>query len=149
MMSLKHHCVQDKFLQKRLSLRRSFYYLKSRIMFTRKRTGMKTLKNISLLFICNFVGFFLPTFLYLISLSTRIIDVQSEDFDAQKFFYGTTNFGGTENIPVPYMVTMPQMTWVLCFLFSFSIFFVSKKWKRVFLLAPLLTPFLHSFLIML
>ena len=134
-------------------MRRSFYYIKryeEKIETKhKKKSAMHTLKKLALFLGCNIVGFFLPALLYLFSLITRIIDLSAKDFDVSSFFLGTTETAGSELLPIPLMLFFPTLTWIICAIFSFSYFFVSRKWKRFFLLMPLLLPFLHAFVLML
>ncbi len=114
-----------------------------------EKRAMQTLKKLILFFGCNIIGFTLPGMLYLFSISTGIIDLNAENFDTNGFFWGTTQTTDTGVTPIPFMIALPSLTWAICALFSFSYFFVSKKWGRFFLLAPLVLPFLHSLVILL
>ncbi|MCK5384269.1 MAG: hypothetical protein KAJ29_01740 [Alphaproteobacteria bacterium] len=110
---------------------------------------MQTLKKLILFFGCNIIGFSLFPLLYVISIKTGIIDINAEDFDTSNFFLSTAEISGVGTIPVPIMLSFPTLTWIICALFSLSYFFVSKRWRRFFLLAPILLPFMHGFVIML
>lgn len=114
-----------------------------------EKRAMRTLKKLALFFGCNVIGFFLPPILYHFSLATRIIDINAENFDLSGFYLGATQISNGDPIYQPVMVLLPILTWIICSLFSFSFFFVGKKWERFFLLAPLLLPVLQSLIIML
>jgi len=114
----------------------------------KRKSIMQTVKKLILFFTCNFLGFFLPSILYFTGLKTHFINLQAENFNIESFYVGTTQLHGTDPTPVPAMIFFPSMTWAVCALFSFAYFFVGEKWKRLFLLAPLVVPFLHSLVTM-
>ena len=110
---------------------------------------MQTFKKLVIFFFCNITGFFLPLILYVLSLKFGIIDINAEGFDVENFFVGVTEVPNFGPIPAPGMIYFAHLTWALCALFSIAYFFVAKRWKRIFVLAPLLLPLLHSLIILL
>jgi hypothetical protein len=115
-----------------------------------EKSAMQTFKKLILFFGCNIIGFQLLPLIYVLSLKTGIIDLNDENLNTSEFFFGAMQ--ATENselLPVPVMLVFPLVTWAICALFSFAYFFVGKKWRRFFLLAPLILPALHSLIIML
>ncbi|MCK5375157.1 MAG: hypothetical protein KAJ40_07725 [Alphaproteobacteria bacterium] len=109
---------------------------------------MPIFKKLALFFSCNIIGFFLPLILYPLCLKLRIINIEAEGFDTSGFFIGTTEIPDVGMVPIPVTVYFPILTWVFCALFSFAYFFVSKKWQRIFLFAPLIMPLVQSLLIL-
>lgn len=105
---------------------------------------MKTLRKLILFFVFNLIGFITPALIYGASLKFNLIDIDAEDFDVQGFFSAVV-----EETPVPVIISQPLITWLICALFSFAIFFVARKWRRIFLLAPIILPTLHSFVLLL
>jgi hypothetical protein len=110
---------------------------------------MKTFKKLALFFGCNIIGFHLLPLIYILSLKLGFIDLNDENLDTSQFFFGAMHAANSELLPVPIMLVFPLMTWVICALFSLAYFFVSKRWKRFFLLAPIIFPSLHSLVLML
>ena len=111
---------------------------------------MHTLKKLALFFGCNIIGFHLLPLLYILSLKVGIIDLNNESFNTSEFFVSSAQaLPDTDLLPVPVILFFPIITWAICALFSFAYFFVSKKWGRFFLLAPLILPFLHSLVLLL
>lgn len=104
---------------------------------------MNILKKLILFFGSNIIGFFLPTLLYYLTLKLRLVDFEAEGFDITGFYYDLSG-----DVPLPTMIFIPIITWVICAIFSFAYFFVSKKWQRLFLIAPAILPLLHSIIIL-
>ncbi len=105
---------------------------------------MKTIKKLFLFFFCNWLGFTMPAIIYnLATLKFNLIDFENESFDALSFY---SNMSG--DTPAPVMVFEPTVTWIICALFSFAIFFLKGKWRYVFMLAPIVMPTLHSLILL-
>lgn len=88
--------------------------------------SMNSVKRVALFLFCNLTGLATAIGGAYAILLYDFIDVQSLAISAngvQTVFFG-----------------MPLMVWITCALFSFSIFFVSKKWRPFFYLAPIIAP---------
>lgn len=91
---------------------------------------MKTYLSVFLFFLCNAIGFSIGPVLYVLIIKYKIIDVNSSSFDAASLQYD--------------MTLMLPVTWLICALFSFSVFFLSGIWRIIFLLAPIAIPFVYG-----
>lgn len=87
---------------------------------------MLTLKNLALFLICNLIGAFIGPTLYAITLTQQLIDIEA--------------VGLTQAI-LGYDILIIQLNWLVCALFSISVFFLSGTWKKFFLFAPIFIPF--------
>lgn len=88
---------------------------------------MNTFKNLALFLIFNLVGAFTAPSLYAIALTQKLVDIQES--------------GLTQGI-LGYDILIIQLNWLACALFSFSVFFLKGTWKKIFLLAPIIIPFI-------
>jgi hypothetical protein len=90
---------------------------------------MKTYKRVLLFFLCNGIGYFTVLVFYVLSLK-HLVDLDAPDYNAAQFDFD--------------LLTKQSLTWLICALFSFAIFFVSKKWRLFFYLAPIVIPILSG-----
>ncbi len=88
---------------------------------------MKISLSIFIFFICNFIGLTIVPALYAIAPIYKFINIES-DFSAN----------------MQYDISYSMIAWLACALFSFASFFLSRKWKVLFLLAPIVMPFIFS-----
>jgi len=100
---------------------------------------MKTFKKLFQFFIFNLIGFAAPSLVYWASMTFNLVDINADNFDTLSF-YSTV----VKDTPIPIIISQPLITWIVCMLFSFSIFFVKRKWKIIFMLAPTILPTLHA-----
>ena len=87
---------------------------------------MNSVKRVLLFLLCNLTGLAIVSGTFYAILLYDVIDPQSISIsadDIQRLFIG-----------------VPMMMWAVCALFSFSIFFVSKRWRPFFYIAPIATP---------
>jgi len=87
---------------------------------------MDSVKRVLLFLLCNLTGLAIVVGTFYAILLYDVIDPQSLDLSAEAI---QTLFIG-----------VPMMIWVACAIFSFAIFFVSKKWRPFFYIAPMVAP---------
>ncbi len=90
---------------------------------------MKIYLTILIFFLCNTIGFFTGSFLYAMAQIYKFIDIEKSGFSITSMQYD---------------MGIILMVWLACAIFSFASFFLSKKWKIVFLSAPIIAPFITS-----
>tara|TARA_R110001592_G_scaffold144484_2_gene367614 strand:- start:1436 stop:1735 length:300 start_codon:yes stop_codon:yes gene_type:complete len=91
---------------------------------------MKTYKKLFLFFVCNALGFNIGPVIYVLSLKFDWVNSQA-----------IAEAGGNLESA---LIFGPSVTWLVCALFSFAIFFVRKSWRTIFLLAPIFVPLIHA-----
>ncbi len=106
------------------------------------QSAMNTFKKLFLFFFCNAAGFAAPPFIYWLILKFEILDVQAEGFDVLGFYSVAE-----EDVLVPIIISQPLLTWIACALFSLAVFFVKRKTRVIFYLAPIVLPTLHALML--
>ncbi len=94
---------------------------------------MKIYLKILIFFICNIIGFFTGSFLYAMAQIYKFIDIENSGFSITSMQYD--------------MGTI-MIIWLVCAIFSFASFFLSKKWGVFFLSAPIIAPFITSLMLL-
>ncbi len=72
----------------------------------------------------------MASLLLVLIVVTGIIDLNAENFDASAFS--------------KWFVVRVMLSWLVCALFSISVFFITGYWRIVFLLAPAVVPFFYG-----
>ncbi|MGH1404784.1 MAG: hypothetical protein ACRBDL_11125 [Alphaproteobacteria bacterium] len=90
----------------------------------------KALPLVLLFFLCNAIGLNVGALYYVLPLKYELININSEAYNAAAL--------QTD------MIFKVNLTWLVCALFSFSIFFVHGIWRKIFLLAPIVIPVLYA-----
>jgi energy-coupling factor transporter transmembrane protein EcfT len=106
------------------------------------QSAMNTIKKLLTFFLCNAIGFAAPPFVYWLILRFEILDIHAEGFDVLGFYSVAQ-----EDVLVPIVISQPLLTWMACALFSLAVFFVKKKSRIVFYLAPIILPTLHALIL--
>ncbi len=90
----------------------------------------KALPLVLVFFLCNAIGANIGPLYYVLPLKYELININSEAYNASAL--------QTD------MILKVSLTWFVCALFSFSIFFVHGIWRKVFLFAPIIIPVLYA-----
>lgn len=89
---------------------------------------MKTLTPVLLFLLSNIIGYMLVVILYAVAPIYGFINIETTDFLLNK------------EIDMGIVLVM----WLICAIFSFASFFLSRKWKIFFLSAPIIVPLICS-----
>jgi len=93
---------------------------------------MKIYITVALFFLCNITGFFTGSFMYAVAQIYRFINIEETGFSIANMQYD---------------MGVVLMMWAACAVFSFASFFLSRKWKIVFLAAPVIAPLISSLIL--
>lgn len=87
------------------------------------------------LILSNLVGSFSAAFLFILALKFNLIQTDEAQLGASAQFL--------KDFQIRVM-----MTWAVCGLFSFAVFFTKGMWQTIFVLAPALLPILYGLILL-
>ena len=90
----------------------------------------RTVINLILFLVFNVIGFTVGPLLFVLSLQLGIFDPEIAQTDAQSLQYA--------------LITTPSFIWLPCAVFSFAFFFLTSRWRRFFLMMPVVAPLIYS-----
>ena len=95
---------------------------------------MKTYLIVFLFFLSNAIGSTIGPILFHLTVNYNIDKINSSNYDLLAL----------QND----MVFNVMTTWLICALFSFSVFFLSGIWQKIFLCTPIIVPLLYGILLL-